>query len=88
MQVRQVYYNTNTESEANTCNESVSLVANCDYHTPFKRGGTRMDFGIVYVLSGEMDFYVHERVVTLHKGEFITGSPHDFDTYFGTKGNF
>ena len=92
IKARQVYYNTQTEQAANIQNYSVSLIANSAgneyYHSPFKNGSTREDFGIVYVINGDMDFYIKDKIVSLSKGGFIIGAPHSFETYFGTKNEF
>lgn len=89
---RQVYFQTKTEAEANRKIETFPIILNCTgveyYHTPFKYESTRNDYGIVYVVNGNMDFYTEDKIISLSKGGFIIGPPHSNKTGFGTKGDF
>lgn len=90
--VRQVYFHTKTEQEADRCINSVPLIVNSTgveyYRAPFKNGSTRKDFGLVYVVNGDMEFYIKGKMILVPKGGFIIGPPHEFKTFFGTKGDF
>jgi len=79
MAIRQVYFHTPTEAEANQCIESLPLTVNCTgtghFHAPFRQTSNRKDYGIVYVIRGEMYFRTPNYAYTLKEGEFSIGAP-------------
>ncbi len=79
MAVRQVYFHTPTEAEANRCIDSTPLTVNCTgtehFLGPFRRTSNRKDYGMVYVVRGEMYFHRQNHTRILKEGEFSIGPP-------------
>lgn len=79
MKPRQVYFLTKTEAEANMCITALPLAVNCTgleyYYAPFHHRAFRHDYGLVYILAGEMDFTLEHKVLTLLPGHFMIIPP-------------
>ena len=92
MKIRQSYFKTEKESDANREDTSLPILINATgkeyFYAPFKQVSLRKDYGIVYVVSGEL-FFEQGKVKTLLKsGEFIIGLPHKYLNRFGTDQGF
>lgn len=88
MKIRQTYFRTEKESDANREDTSLPILINATgkeyFYAPFKQSSLRKDYGIVFVVSGEL-FFEQGKVKTLLKsGEFIIGPPHKYLNRFGT----
>lgn len=92
MAVRQVYYNGENALLSNRCIESVPIIINDAgeefFYAPFTSWSTRKDFGLVYVLKGEMRFGRDNKETVIKDGGFLIGPPHEEETSFGTDGDF
>lgn len=85
MAVRQVYFHAPTEAEANRNIASLPLTVNCTgtghFLGPFRQTSERKDYGIVYVIRGEMYFRNSNHTHTLREGEFSIGAPVSQNVY-------
>ena len=85
MAVRQVYFHTPSEAEANRHIDSLPLTVNCTgtghFLEPFRRTSSRKDYGIVYIIRGEMYFRSPNHTHTLKEGEFSIGTPASQNEY-------
>ena len=92
MAVRQVYYSAGNAKESNRCIETVPIIINdvgVEYfYAPFTSHSSRMDFGLVYVVSGTMRFTRSDGENVLNEGGFFIGPPHREETGFGTDGDY
>lgn len=90
--IRQSYFKTEKEIEANICDSTVPILVNAAgveyFYAPFKQSSIRYDYGFVYVVSGEMFFENKGKRTVLKNGEFKIGGPHDYETYFGTDSSY
>lgn len=90
MVARQNYFHTKTLHDANLFIDSLPLAINCAgveyYHAPFRSGACRKDYSLVYVINGELDFWVDDYEIRVKQGHFIIISP--IKSEFGSKGDF
>ncbi len=92
MRRRKAYFNTDFETQANICDESVPLAVNSTgveyFNKPFESSKSfRNDYGIVYVMEGSIYFNMTNETITLGKGDFIVLKPKT-KTSYGTKDSF
>lgn len=87
MKVRQVYFLTETESEANLSDNNAPLHINCTgteyFYSSFESQSFRYDYSFVYTLSGKMNFEINGTPYALTSGSFIVIPPKS-DIKFGT----
>lgn len=88
--MRNVYFLTKTESEANINNSAVSLTVNCTgteyFYAPFKCFSQRNDYSFVYVLNGLMEFEIDGNYYSLTSNDFMIIPPTRI--VHGTNGDF
>lgn len=89
--VRQTYFLSKTENEANLCDNSVDFRINSSgieyFYAPFKSQSSRYDYSFVYVFSGQINFCVNGKNFSLKSGNFMIIPPQK-QVYYGTDENF
>ncbi len=92
MRARQVYYFSEKERDTNIFDDSVPIRVNATgieyFYAPFRQHDIRRDYGLVYVVNGEMFFETDGVVSGLKKGEFSIGKPAGKLTYYGSDYDF
>jgi len=88
MKIRQSYFKSKNEADANREDTSLPILINATgkeyFYAPFKQTSLRKDYGIVYIVSGELFFEQGKVKTLLNSGEFIIFPPHKYLNRFGT----